>query len=87
MGFSSGYWHYFHYSDSRSYLIFCCHSVAIRAAANFHVRVIIQYKELLSKFITAVILNIFYYSLQVSVDCLFFCFAHSLASFTCLGSL
>lgn len=28
MGFSSGYWHYFHYSDSRGYLIFCCHGVA-----------------------------------------------------------
>lgn len=28
MGFSSGYWHYFHYSDSRGYLIFCCQNVA-----------------------------------------------------------
>ena len=25
MEFSSGYWHYFHYSDSRGYLILCCH--------------------------------------------------------------
>ena len=28
MGFSSEYWHSFHYSDSRGYLIFCCHGVA-----------------------------------------------------------
>ena len=28
MGFSSEYWHYFHYLDSRGYLIFCCHGVA-----------------------------------------------------------
>ena len=28
MGFGSGYWHSFHYSDSRGYLIFCCHGVA-----------------------------------------------------------
>ena len=28
MGFSSEYWYSFHYSDSRGYLIFCCHGVA-----------------------------------------------------------
>ena len=28
MEFSSWYWDYFHYSDSRGYLIFCCHGVA-----------------------------------------------------------
>ena len=28
MGFSSDYWYSFHYSDSRGYLIFCCHGVA-----------------------------------------------------------
>lgn len=28
MGFSSGYWHYFHYSDCRDNLIFCCHGAA-----------------------------------------------------------
>lgn len=28
MRFSSEYWYSFHYSDSRGYLIFCCHSVA-----------------------------------------------------------
>ena len=31
MEFSSGYWHYFHYSDSRGYLIFCCHCVAMKS--------------------------------------------------------
>jgi len=28
MGFSLEYWYSFHYSDSRGYLIFCCHNVA-----------------------------------------------------------
>ena len=28
MGFSPEYWYSFHYSDSRGYLIFCCHGVA-----------------------------------------------------------
>ena len=28
MGFSSAYRYYFHYSDRRGYLTFCCHSVA-----------------------------------------------------------
>jgi len=29
MGFGLDYLDYFHYSDSRGYLIFCCHSVAM----------------------------------------------------------
>ena len=28
MWFSSDYWYSFHYSDSRGYVIFCCHGVA-----------------------------------------------------------
>ncbi len=28
MGFDSDYSYCFHYSDSKGYLIFCCHSVA-----------------------------------------------------------
>ena len=28
MVFDSEYWYSFHYSDSRGYLIFCCHGVA-----------------------------------------------------------
>lgn len=87
MGFSSGYWHYFHYSDSRGYLIFCCHGVASSVAAKLYVKIIIPYKKLLSKFIAALILNTFCYPLQVSTGCSFCCFAHSLASCTCLGSL
>ena len=87
MGFSSEYWYSFHYSDSEGYLIFCCHDVASSVAAKLYARIIIPYKKPLIKFITTLILNTFYYPLQVSIDCLFCCFAQSLASCTCLGSL
>ena len=36
MGFSLGYWHYFHYSGSRGYLIVCCHGVASSRGHHLH---------------------------------------------------
>ena len=46
MGFSSRSWDYFHYSDSRGYLIFCCHTVAkveiVTAAKSFRLFILYQ---------------------------------------------
>ena len=56
MGFSSRSWDYFHYSDSRGYLIFCCHGVAMKATFD---TVILPFRTANS--------NIFFFALRVFI--------------------